>query len=414
MRTVFLDIRKIWGIETQPTPYKAGAEMSQMESMEKAWLCCESGKIVGFGPMEDGYPKADEYISLEGQEILPGFIDSHTHTVFATARAEEWEMRIKGKSYEEIAAAGGGILNSAKKIASKTAQELLEEATKRVGSMIAHGTLALEIKSGYGLDHENEIKMLRVAQALKQVFPIPIFVTYLGAHAVPAEFKSNPDAYVDDIINISLPEIAEKKLADFVDVFCDKGFFTPAQAERIMKAAAKLGLPAKIHANELGYTGGIQVAAANGAYSADHCEYVGDEEIAVLQKSDTVPVALPGTSYFLGIPYTPLRKMIDAGLAPAIASDFNPGSSPVYNMQMIWSLACTQQKLLPQEGLWACTLNAARALRIEKHMGSIAIGKSASFVTTQLEDAVRTIPYYFGANHIYSCYLNSQLIYKAN
>jgi len=414
MRVVFTDIRKIWGIDSNPQKNKAGAEMQTVDSIENAWLCCESGKIVGFGSMSDGCPTGDEMVSLAGQEILPGFVDSHTHTVFASPRADEWEMRIKGKSYEEIAAAGGGILNSAKKIAEMSAEELLNEASKRVGSMIAHGTLALEIKSGYGLNHENEIKMLQVAQALKRMFPIPIFVTYLGAHAVPMEFKANPDAYIDEIIEITLPVIAEQGLADFIDVFCDKGFFTPEQTERIILAADAYNIPAKIHANELGLTGGIQVATKTGAYSADHCEYAEEAEIKALLNSETVPVSLPGTSYFLGIPYSPLRKMIDAGLAPAIASDFNPGSSPVFNMQMIWSLACTQQKLLPQEGFWACTLNAARALRVENSIGSITIGKSANFITTYLEDALRTIPYFFGTNHIQSCYINSQEIYSSN
>lgn len=414
MRVVFTNIRKIWGIETTTEKHKAGSDMSEVDSIENAWLCCEGGKIVGFGSTADGVPNGDEVISLAGLEILPGFIDSHTHTVFASPRAEEWEMRIKGKSYEEIAEAGGGILNSAKRIAQASAEELLDEASKRVGSMIAHGTLALEIKSGYGLTHENEIKMLHVAQALKRMFPIPIFVTYLGAHAVPLEYKQNPDAYVDEIIEKTLPFIASQGLADFIDVFCDKGFFTPEQTERIILAAKEYHLPAKIHANELGLTGGIQVATKTGAYSADHCEYTELSEIEAFKNSDTVPVALPGTSYFLGIPYTPLRKIIDAGLAPAIASDFNPGSSPVFNMQMIWSLACTQQKLLPQEGFWACTLNAARALRIEKSVGSIAIGKSANFITTHLDDALRTIPYFFGTNHIHSCYINAQEIYTSN
>ena len=224
MRVVFTNIRKIWGIDSKGKKHRAGVEMSTVESIANAWLCCESGKIVGFGSMDDGVPGGDEKISLEGQEIMPGFIDSHTHTVFASPRADEWEMRIKGKSYEEIAAAGGGILNSAKRIAQTSAEELLSEASKRVGSMIAHGTLALEIKSGYGLNHENEIKMLQVAQALKRMFPIPIFVTYLGAHAVPTEFKQDPDAYIDEIINKTLPVIASQGLADFIDVFCDKGF----------------------------------------------------------------------------------------------------------------------------------------------------------------------------------------------
>jgi imidazolonepropionase len=283
--------------------------------------------------------------------------------------------------------------------------DLYAKAAANVKTLIAHGSTCIEIKSGYGLDLDSELKMLRVIARLKQEFPISIKATFLGAHAVPPEFKGNRAAYVEHIITAMLPAVVAENLADHIDVFCDRGFFTTEETAQLLEAGRAQGLPGKIHANELGYTGGVQVAVAQGAWSADHLEYCGPEEIAAFKSGDTMPVGLPGTSYFLGIPYAPGRAIIDAGLPFCLASDFNPGSSPLANMQMVWSLACTQMKLTPEEAFNAITLNAARALRLEQQCGSIARGKRADFVCTETANALYNIPYYFGQNHIDQVYV---------
>lgn len=403
MSKLFYNIGKIWGVEMQPVSHKSGNEMATVHSIENAWLLVESGLIAGFGVGNP--PKADEKEDLLGRELLPGFVDSHTHAVFATERNEEWVMRIQGKSYEEIATAGGGILNSARKLREMSEDELFQKALKRLYKIIQHGTTTLEIKSGYGLDIDSELKMLRVIARLKKALPITVKSTFLGAHAVPPEFFGNREGYVQHIIDKMMPEVVRQKLADHVDVFCDTGFFTPDETISILSAAANLGLPGKIHANELGYTGGVQAAVTAGAWSADHLEHCGPDEIQALQSSSTMPVGLPGTSYFLGIPYTPGREIIDAGLPFCLASDFNPGSSPLVSMQMVWSLGCSRMKLLPEEAFNAITINGARALRIEAQCGSIAVGKRADFVLTDQKNAMSTIPYYFGQNHVKTVYV---------
>lgn len=399
MRKLFVGIRRIWGVEDTPVCCRKGLEMTNVGSVSNAWLLVENGKFSGWGSMNENLPVADEEVDLNGFEILPGLVDSHTHVVFAEPRTQEWELRIKGASYEEIAAAGGGILNSAQKLRNKDEKELVDEALMRVESMVAHGTTCIEVKSGYGLSLESELKMLRVGRKLGEESKALIKTTFLGAHAIPAEYKSNREEYIKLIVDEMMPAVVDECLADHVDVFCDRGFFTPDETERILEAAHKLGLPGKIHANELGITGGVQAAVKCKAWSADHLEHVGDEEIACLLNSEVLPVGLPGTSYFLGIPYAPGRKMIDSGLPFALASDFNPGSSPVRSLQMIWSLACSQMKLLPAEAFHAITINAARALRLENKVGSIAKGKQADFFTTSCKNAIQTIPYYFGVNH---------------
>lgn len=408
MRKLFYNIGKLWGTEDQGATFKKGAEMAKVNSLENAWLLVKEGKIAGFG--NGVAPEADEQVDLQGLEVLPAFVDSHTHAVFATERESEFVLRIKGAGYEEIAAAGGGILNSAKKLRAMDEETLYERALANVKKIIAHGTTTIEIKSGYGLDLDSELKMLKVIARLKKELPITIKSTFLGAHAVPPEFKDNREGYVNHILDTMLPAVASQKLADHVDVFCDRGFFTPEDTERILKAALDLGLPAKIHANELGLTGGVQVAAKMGAWSADHLEHCEEAEITSLLASDTMPVGLPGTSYFLGIPYTPVRKMIAAGLPVCLASDFNPGSSPLANMQMVWSLGCTQMKLLPEEAFNAITINGARALRLENECGSIAVGKRADFFTSQLNNAMQTIPYYFGQNHVVEVFVGGEVI----
>ncbi len=385
----------MWGVAATNGAYSCGSEMAQVEGFSNAWMWVEDGRIVALGGDEGSYgdgvicsrftgldasgrneilvssskEMGAELTDLGGVEVLPGLVDSHTHIVFAAPRHEEFEMRIKGESYEAIAAAGGGILNSARKLQAMDEDLLYEQAAARLRVMILHGTTAVEIKSGYGLTVDSELKMLRVIQRLKSTFDILIKATFLGAHGIPMEYKSNPDSYVDLVVDEMLPKVMAEGLADHIDVFCDRGFFTVEQTDRILKAATALGLPSKIHANELGLTGGVQVAVANGSWSADHLEHCSEVEVGLLMESmdevygGTVPVGLPGTSYFLGIPYAPGRALIDAGLPFAMATDFNPGSSPIASLQIVWALGCTQMKLLPAEAFCAISRNAARALR---------------------------------------------------
>lgn len=408
MRKLFTDIKAIHGIEDNTKSLLKGAEMSRVVTIHDAWLLTENGNFANWGSMQDSdLPKADEIISLHGLEVLPGLVDSHTHCIFAEPRSAEWEMRLKGATYEEIAAAGGGILNSAYKLRIMDEEWLYEQSLGRVKRMIEHGSTTIEIKSGYGLSIESELKMLRIGRRIEKNVKATIKTTFLGAHAVPPEFKGRQDDYVAHIINDMLPTVCSEGLADHMDVFCDRGFFTPEQTLQLLEAAAKYGLPAKIHANELGITGGVQVAAKAGAWSADHLEHIGNEEIECLRNSEVMPVGLPGTSYFLDIPYAPARTIIDAGLPFALASDFNPGSSPVCNLQMVWSLGCSRMKMLPTEAFNAITLNAARSLRLEKSIGSIAVGKQADFWITETHNAIQSVPYFFGVNHAKTVYLSA-------
>jgi imidazolonepropionase len=441
MRKLFHGISRMWGVAATNGAYRCGSEMAQVEGFSNAWMWVEDGRIVALGGDEGSYgdgvicsrftgldalgrneifvssskEMGAELIDLEGVEVLPGLVDSHTHIVFAAPRHEEFEMRIKGESYEAIAAAGGGILNSARKLQAMDEDLLYEQAAQRLRVMILHGTTAVEIKSGYGLTVDAELKMLRVIQRLKSTFDILIKATFLGAHGIPMEYKSNPDSYVDLVVDEMLPKVMAEGLADHIDVFCDRGFFTVEQTDRILKAATALGLPSKIHANELGLTGGVQVAVANGSWSADHLEHCSEVEVGVLRESmdevygGTVPVGLPGTSYFLGIPYAPGRALIDAGLPFAMATDFNPGSSPIASLQIVWALGCTQMKLLPAEAFCAISRNAARALRSENEVGTLAAGQRANFFTTKTPDAIQAIPYFMGQNHCHQVFVNGSL-----
>ena len=428
----------MWGVAATNGAYSCGSEMAQVEGFSNAWMWVEDGRIVALGGDEGSYgdgvicsrftgldassrneilvssskEMGAELTDLGGVEVLPGLVDSHTHIVFAAPRHEEFEMRIKGESYEAIAAAGGGILNSARKLQAMDEDLLYEQAAQRLRVMILHGTTAVEIKSGYGLTVDSELKMLRVIQRLKSSFDILIKATFLGAHGIPMEYKSNPDSYVDLVVDEMLPKVVAEGLADHIDVFCDRGFFTVEQTDRILKAATSLGLPSKIHANELGLTGGVQVAVANGSWSADHLEHCSEVEVGLLRESmdevygGTVPVGLPGTSYFLGIPYAPGRALIDAGLPFAMATDFNPGSSPIASLQIVWALGCTQMKLLPAEAFCAISRNAARALRSENEVGTLAAGQRANFFTTKTPNAIQAIPYFMGQNHCHQVFVN--------
>lgn len=376
--------------------------MSEFRSVENAWLLLENGMIKDFGAMTSPAQIDDHttVIDATGRFVLPSFVDSHTHIVFARSREEEFEMRIKGRSYEEIAEAGGGILNSARRLQAMSEDELYESALQRLNEVIRFGTGAIEIKSGYGLTVNDEMKMLRVIGRLRKVSPIPVRSTFLGAHAIPAEYKQNRKGYIDLVINEMLPQVASEKLADYCDVFCDQGFFTVDETDAILSAAAKHGLKAKIHGNELGYTGGVQVAVKHHALSVDHLEYTGDAEIESLKQSNTMPVGLPNCSFFLGIPYAPGRKMIDAGLPFCLASDYNPGSSPNGRMSFVIALACTQMKLTPEEAFNAATINGAAAIELSSTHGSITKGKAANVMITKPIPSLAYIPYAFGVDCI--------------
>jgi imidazolonepropionase len=412
--TLVSNIKSLKGILAPEILLKKGSEMAHLESIDHAYLIIENDTIFSFGKMED-LANATQNITISNQidakggMVLPSFMDSHTHIVFAKWREEEFEMRITGKSYEEIAAAGGGILNSAKKLQNMSEAELFEQAHERLQQVIGQGTGAIEIKSGYGLTVKDEIKMLRVIAQLKQVSPIPIKATFLGAHAIPTEFKQNREGYIDLILNEMLPNIANEKLADYFDVFCDQGFYTVEETDLLLNAAAKYNLKPKIHANELGYTGGVQVGVKHNALSVDHLEYTGNEEIACLLNSKTMPVGLPNCSFFLGIPYMPARKMIDAGLPVCLASDYNPGSSPNGRMGFVVSLACTQMKITPEEAINATTINGAYAMELSHQYGSITKGKMANLIITKPISSLAYIPYNFGNDCVDRVIINGKL-----
>jgi imidazolonepropionase len=402
MKSVLIkNIKALYGIINDASiQKKSGTEMAQLDTIENAYLLIEDGVISDFGSMSNLPETSVQTIDANNGYVLPSFIDSHTHIVFARSREEEFVMRIKGKSYEEIAEAGGGILNSARKLQSMSEDELFESAKARLFEVISYGTGAIEIKSGYGLTVDDELKMLRVIKRLKAISPISIKATFLGAHAIPAEYKQNRDGYINLVINDMLPKVAAENLADYCDVFCDQGFFTVEETERILIAAKQYGIKAKIHGNELGYTGGVQVAVKHQALSVDHLEYTGDAEIESLKTGNTMPVGLPNCSFFLGIPYAPGRKLIDAGLPFCLASDYNPGSSPNGRMSFVLALACTQMKLTPEEAINATTINGAYALELSHTHGSITKGKLGNVIITKPIPSIAFIPYSFGIDMI--------------
>ncbi len=383
--------------------------MQVVDTLENASILIEDGLIVALAQDKDAW-QFDQLIDVDGAEVMPGLVDSHTHTVFAAPREEEFVMRLKGSSYEEIAAAGGGILNSAQKLRKTSEDDLFLDACERVKAMILQGSTTIEIKSGYGLSVDAEIKMLRVIKRLKDAFPISIRSTFLGAHAFPKEFKERPNDYVDLIVRDMLPIIASEDLADHIDVFCERGFFSSVQANKVLEAGKKYGLPSKIHGNQLAVSGGVQVAVRNQSWSVDHLEYCTDVEWTLLKNSfnqgdGTMPVVLPGVSYYLDLPYAPARDMIDFGLPLVLATDFNPGSSPVHSLQTVWSLACTQMKLTPEEAFNAMTVNAARSLRMENKVGAICVGNRADFLVLNQSNALQRIPYYLGQNLVKEVYI---------
>ena len=362
--------------------------------------------IIDFGSMDNlSLKKADKVVDLTGKLVLPTWCDSHTHIVYADSREDEFVDRIKGLSYHEIAEKGGGILNSAKKLQNKPEIELFEDAAKRLKELIKNGTGAIEIKSGYGLTLESELKILRVIKKLKENFSLPIKATFLGAHAIPNEYKEKRSEYIQLIINKMIPEIAKEKLADYIDVFCEKGYFTTTETDLILKAGIKYGLIPKIHVNQFNSIGGVKLGVDNNALSVDHLEVLTDEDLNILSKSDTMPVALPSCSFFLEIPYTNARKLIDANIPMAVASDYNPGSSPSGNMNFVVSLACVKMKMTPEEAINAATINAAHALNLSDKIGSISKGKMANFIITKPIKSYSSIPYAFADNCIEEVYL---------
>jgi imidazolonepropionase len=410
MRRLFINIKAIAVRDVKAEkPLRAGT-LKELPVLNNAWLFCENGRIAGYGAgTEYSSFNADEIIDCQGKFILPSFVDSHTHIVFASTREAEFEDRINWLSYEEIAQRGGGILNSAKMLQLKSEDELFEDAYQRACRQIKQGTGAMEIKSGYGLTVYDELKMLRVIARLKQKLPIPVKATFLGAHAYPREFRNDHEAYIKLIIDEMIPNIAAENLADYIDVFCDKGFFSIDETSRILEAGGKFGLKPKIHGNELGITGGVQVAVRHKAISVDHLEETGEEEIQLLAKADTIATVLPGPSFFLGIPYAPARKLVDSGAALCIATDFNPGSSPNGRMSFMVSLACIKMKLLPAEAINASTINGAFAIELQDEVGSISLGKRANFIITRPVNSIAVLPYMFGEDIIESVYINGEM-----
>ncbi len=411
MRTLETIIKSLIQVEETPREAVCGAAMAQVNSIDNAYLLVEGDKIADFGRMADlQETNADTIVDAKQRFVLPSFCDSHTHLVYAGSREIEYIDKIRGLSYEEIAKRGGGILNSAKRLQEASEQELYEDAMKRLEEIIGYGTGAVEIKSGYGLTTEAEIKMLRVIRRLRETSPLTIRANFLGAHGVPLEYRGRQGEFVDLVINEMLPLVAEEQLADFIDVFCDTGFFTVEETDRMLAAGMSYGLIPKIHANELDYSGGIEVGVKYNALSVDHLECVGEKEIEALKLSQTMPTILPGAAFFLNMPYSPARKMIEAGLPIAMASDFNPGSSPSGNMQMIMTFACVNYRLTPQEALNATTINSAYAMGLSQTHGSIARGKQANFYITKDIPTLEYIPYYYGANKVARTFLNGKEI----
>ncbi len=407
MKTVIKNIKSLVQVEDKARKFVRGKEMSEVKTIDNAFLLIEDDKIADFGTM-DNCPNADKEVDAKDRMVLPTFCDSHTHLVYAGSREIEYIDKIKGLSYEEIAQRGGGIINSALRLQQTSEEELYEEAMQRLNTIIKYGTGAVEIKSGYGFTTEAELKMLRVIRKLKENSPLTIKANFLGAHGVPLEYKNNVDAFVDKIVEEMIPKVADEGLADFIDVFCDRGFFTVEQTDRMLNEGVKRGLKPKIHANELGASGGIQVGVKYNALSVDHLEYTGEEEIQCLLNSNTMPTILPGAAFFLNMPYAPARKMIEAGLPIAMASDFNPGSSPSGNMQLVLTFACVNYRLLPQEAINATTINTAYAMDVVDSLGSICKGKKANFFITTKIPTLEYLPYSYGENKVYKTFLNGK------
>lgn len=407
-KVLIKNIKSLVQVEETPRRMVKGAEMSHLPTIENAFLLIEGERIADFGAMNNCPSDADEIIDATGKMIFPCWCDSHTHLVYHGSRESEFVGRINGLTYEEITERGGGIHNSAKRLQNATEDELYEQAWARLQEIRGYGTGAVEIKSGYGQTIEGELKMLRVARRIQENTDITIRTNFLGAHALPMDYKDNREGFMDLLINEMLPKVAEEGLADFCDVFCEKGFFTVEEADRLLKAGWKYGLRPKIHANQLYYSGGVQVGVANNALSVDHLECTGDAEIEALLGSETMPTLLPTAAFFINVQYPPARKMIDAGLPVSLATDYNPGSTPSGRMPFVLSLACVKMKMAPEEAINAATINAAYAMGIEKELGSIARGKLANVFITKPIPSIAYLPYSFGSDLIETVFIKGK------
>lgn len=405
--TLIKNIKKLYGIAEKATGFKKGAAMKEVDSLDNAYLFFDT-KIIDFGSMQQCPETADRVVDAKEGMVMPAWCDSHSHIVFAGSREKEFVMRLKGKTYEEIAQAGGGILNSAEKLQKTGFDELFDSAFRRLTEVIKTGTGAIEIKSGYGLSFESEIKMLQVIQKLKEKSDTIIKATFLGAHAIPKAFAERRSAYIRIITDEMLPYIAENQLADYCDVFCDEGFYTVEETDIILKRASEFGLKPKIHANELALSGGVQVGIKNKAVTVDHLERIGEAEIIALLNSETIPTVLPNVSFFLDIPYAPCREMIDRGLGIALASDYNPGSSPSGNIPLLMSIGCHQMKLLPEEAFNAVTINGAYAMEVHAEAGTIERQKKSNIILTDKIPDLSYLMYHFGSNHVQKVWLQGK------
>lgn len=390
----------------------AGPDMALLPVIADAYLAISNGLIAGYGPMSEfssaGGSATTRIIDAANRFVFPSFVDSHTHLVYATSREEEFVMKLKGASYADIASKGGGILNSARRLQAMSEEELYERTLERAAEIIATGTGAVEIKSGYGLTTADEMKMLRVARRIGQTTPLTVRTTFLGAHAIPRD--SSREQYIERIIHEMIPEVAAQRLADYIDVFCEEGFFTPHDTERIIEAGKAAGMAGRIHANQLHRSGGVQVGVKTGAVSVDHLENIGDEEVELLRHSNVMPTSLPGAAFFLNLPFTPARKLIDSGCPLAIASDYNPGSAPSGNMPLMISLACIKMRLLPEEAINATTINTACTLQLQDSMGSIGTGKVANVFITKPIPSIAHMPYAFGSAVVDTVILKGKVI----
>lgn len=408
MTTLFINIKELIQIRETSTKKVAGASMNILPTIKNAFLLVENGIITDYGSMKKAPISADKTVDCTGKMMLPTWCDSHTHIVYAGNREQEFVDRINGLSYEEIANRGGGIVNSAKKLQETSEEELYQQSAKRLEEVIALGTGAVEIKSGYGLTVDAELKMLRVIKKLRENYNIPVKATFLGAHAFPTEYKNNREGYINVIIEEMLPKVAEENLADFVDAFCETGYFSVEDTDRILTAAQQYGLTPKVHVNQFTTIGGVQVSIKHNALSVDHLEVMNTEDIEALKGTQTMPVALPSCSYFLSIPYTPARDIINAGLPLALATDYNPGSTPSGNMNFVVATACIKMKMTPEEAINAATINGAYAMNLSNEVGSITKGKKANLILTKEIPSYGFLPYSFGSNLIDSVFINGK------
>ena len=411
MKTLLINIHQLLQVRPSEVRFVAGEQMRDLPLIQNAWLLIDKEQIADFGPMESAPLNATKnIIDCTDRVVMPSYCDSHSHIIYAGDRVDEFVQRLEGKSYQEIAALGGGILNSASRLEKTSEKQLYEQAAERLKRCAYHGTGALEIKSGYGLNLQAEVKMLRVAKRLSEKFPVAIKTTFLGAHALPESYKNRKDDYVKHICQEMIPEVASQNLADFIDVFCEEGYFDLEDTEKILSTGAKFGLQGKIHVNQFNAIGGVALGVAMDALSVDHLEELIEEDLMALENGQTMPVALPGCSLFLDIPFTPARKIIDRGLPIALATDFNPGSAPSGNMNLVVSLACMRMKMTPAEAINAATINGAYAMGLEATHGSITKGKKASLIITNPLEDFSHIPYDFGQSPIDQVILNGRLL----